>query len=232
MKRFSLTALAIAASLLLANIVPLRANILPTGITAYVPVSAIHTPVRLAAPAAPVHIAAVEPNTYVPQLDSFVASVENGQPNEVVGVYVPGLFALPVLQQPLNQPGFVAVIDNTVTQFAATEWYGTIGLLAHNFLGGRYFYELAQNQAVIIVYGDGHQQDYRVTDIQSYQALNPESTFSNFVNLNDPTHTLISANDLFNRVYTTANQVVFQTCINANGDPSWGRIFITATKIQ
>jgi hypothetical protein len=39
----------------------------------------------------------------------------------------------------------------------------------------------------------------------------------------------LSSTDLFNQMYTGGNKVVFQTCIYANGNWSWGRLFVTAT---
>lgn len=73
---------------------------------------------------------------------------------------------------------------------------------------------------------------YRVTAAESYQALVPNSPYSDFVNLDDPTGKVITSSELFKHVYARPDTLVFQTCINANGDPSWGRLFVTAEKVD
>ncbi len=185
------------------------------------------------APAEPTAAVATPSVSYhSPELDSFTAVMKNGQASQVVGVFVQGKFALPVLQQPEGDVNYVAVQDNTVTQFATPYAYGTIGLLAHNFLSGKLFFNLKENDDVFIVYGDGLQEDYRITQIQRYQALNPSNPYSYFVDPNDPANTSMTAGELFDRIYAHPGRVVLQTCIDANGDPSWGRLFVTATKVQ
>lgn len=165
-----------------------------------------------------------------PGLTEFASSLLNGHTGEVVGVYVPGLLALPVRQQPSSQPDYVSRDQNEVTQFSLPKKYGSTGLLAHNYLSGTYFFQLKAKQDVVLIYGDGTLEHYRISQIESFQALKPESPFSNFVNLTSPGQkkTLTSA-DLFNQVYTTSHSLVFQTCIENEGEPSWGRLFIIAT---
>lgn len=168
----------------------------------------------------------------MPMLSTFTSRVANQVSNQVVGVYVPGLFALPVVQQPAGQGAYVSTENDTVTQFSLANKYNVIGLLAHNYLSGEEFFKLKPNQYVILVFGDGSMEYYRISSTQSYQALTPNSPFSDFVDLSDPAETRLSSTDLFRRVYTNAGQVVFQTCIKAFGDPSWGRLFVTAEKVD
>ena len=195
--------------------------------------SALATPVAtLAVPTAQPAAPFVAPVQVDEQLETFAASVINGQADQVVGVYVPSVFALPVLQQPGGQARYVSDQDNTVTQVSSVDRYSSIGLLAHNYLSGERFFELEEGQDVTILHGDGHQDGYRINKIDRYQALTPTSVYSNFIDLADSTQTVISAGDLFSRIYTKPDQVVFQTCIEANGDPSWGRIFISAERIK
>ena len=163
-----------------------------------------------------------------PGLTNFAASLINGQASQVVGVYVPGVFALPVRQQPIGQPDYVASEQDVLTQFGLPSRYGSVGLLAHNYLSGDQFFQLHANQNVVLIYGDGRLEHYTIAAIEAYQALKPTSPFSEFINLNDPNHSLLSSADLFNEVYTTSHRVIFQTCIEANGEPSWGRMFIIA----
>jgi hypothetical protein len=160
-------------------------------------------------------------------LQSFVHSVTNGQSDTVVGIYVPGVLALPVGQQPKGNTGFVTREPNVTTQFSLAGNYGTVGVLAHNDLAGSQFDGIKLNQYAIVVYGDGHLDYYMINDVQKYQALTPTSTFSDFINL-DGSDERLSAGQLFNRVYAPGDRLVFQTCIAAYGDPSWGRVFFIA----
>lgn len=160
-------------------------------------------------------------------LEDFVQSVATGNGRQVTGIYVPGVLALPVGQQPQNDTGFVTRTDEEATQFGMAQQYGTVGILAHNDLAGAEFFSIALNQYAIVVYGDGRLAYYKINEIQKYQALSPTSTFSEFVNL-DGSQEQLSANSLFSRVYGPGNRLVFQTCIETEGEPSWGRLFIIA----
>ena len=171
---------------------------------------------------------AVQPD-YGMDLDFFIQSVVNGAPNQVVGVYVPETLALPIAQQPENNNNYVSTDPNLITQFRAAERFHTIGLLAHNYLAGEQFYGIRPAQTVVLIYGDGSLRYYQVNEIQKFQALSPSSPQSDFIDLSDPSSRRITAGDVFNRVYTQGDRVVFQTCILSNGDSSWGRMFIIAT---
>jgi hypothetical protein len=166
------------------------------------------------------------------QLEAFASSVAGGMPGEVVGVYVLGVLALPVMQQPVGQAAYVSDKNEMITQFSMPMRYASTGLLAHNYLSGKRFFDLSIGQDVVIIHGDGHRDLFRINQIQEYQALTPNSPYSRFIDLDDPTQTVLTSTELFNRVYTTADQVVFQTCIEAFGDLSWGRIFVIADRIE
>jgi hypothetical protein len=168
----------------------------------------------------------------IPAVDDFAAPLLNGNAEDVVGVFVPGLFALPVMQQPKEEPAFVSSANHILTQFSLPKQHGTTGLLAHNYLSGSLFYGLQVDQLVVVVLGDGSQKLYRIRQMERYQALSPTSPYSKFINLTDPTRKEISSGELFSRMYTLKNKLVFQTCIDAEGDPSWGRIFIIAEPVE
>ena len=142
-------------------------------------------------------------------------------------VYVPDVLALPIVQQPADDPYYVSSHDGEATQFSIASQYGNIGLLAHNNLSGKSFSKLSVGQEVELVYGDGRVEGFIVTKVLRFQALQPQSQQSSFLDL-DNSETL-SANQMFNRVYTGSRHLTFQTCINANGDASWGRLFVVAT---
>ena len=164
----------------------------------------------------------------LPDLNAFASSLTNGQASQVVGVYAPQLFALPVVQQPATDNQFVSSDDKTVTQYSVPAQYGVTALLAHNTLSGVDFFGLKTGQEVVLIYGDGRQSRYTITGSQRYQALSPADPHSDFVDLNGPGGQVMNYQQLFDRVYTHAGQLVFQTCFAANGDLSWGRVFYMA----
>lgn len=156
----------------------------------------------------------------------FNKSVQNGEAGVLRGVYVPDVLALPVVQQPAKKPYYVSNRDGQITQFSLASQYGNTGLLAHNTLSGKLFSQLAIGQEVRLVYGDGKVEYFVIAQSLRFQALQPESVSSSFQNL-DRSETLTSG-EMFNRAYTGERRVVFQTCIAAEGNPSWGRLFVIA----
>jgi hypothetical protein len=162
----------------------------------------------------------------LPAFTDFAKSVQDGKEDTLRGVYVNDIFALPVIQQPSGNPGYVSNKDGEITQFGMASQYGNIGLLAHNHLSGKLFSQLAVGQEVRLVYGNGKTETFVITDVMSYQALQPTSPYSSFRNLSkDET---LSAEQMFKRVYLGDRHVTFQTCIESNGNTSWGRLFIIA----
>jgi hypothetical protein len=167
----------------------------------------------------------------LPVLREFVVATRTGDPQSLVGVYVPGLLALPIVQQPANQPGYVSSNPGVATQFRMAQDYGTEALLAHNYLSGELFFNLKAGQRVFLIYGDGRVRFYEITELNSYQALSPTSPYSNFIDLSDPGE-ILSAADVFLNNFGVAGRLVFQTCIEAQGIESWGRLFIAAQPVQ
>jgi hypothetical protein len=105
--------------------------------------------------------------------------------------------------------------------------YGNIGLLAHNNLSGKSFSSLAAGQQVRLVYGDGKTETFIITEVMRYQALQPNSPYSSFRNLDTSEETL-TAEQMFKKVYLGDRHITFQTCIEAYGNSSWGRLFVIA----
>lgn len=161
-----------------------------------------------------------------PSLAEFTRSVQNGQKDVLRGVYVENVLALPIIQQPASNAGYVSNNDNEVTQFRMAANYGNIGLLAHNHLSGKSFSRLTLGQEVRLVYGDGRVETFVIVEVLEYQALQPTSPYSSFKNFKrDET---LTAEQMFKRVYFGDRHITFQTCIEANGDLSWGRLFVIA----
>jgi hypothetical protein len=165
----------------------------------------------------------------LPGFADFAQTVQNGEADVLRGVYIHNVLALPVVQQPADNPGYVSRRNGEATQFSLAAQSGTIGLLAHNNLSGGSFSELAAGQEVRLVYGGGKVEYFIITEILRYQALQPTSQWSEFRDLAGTDGKTITAAQLFKRVYTGPRHITFQTCIEAEGNLSWGRLFVLAT---
>ena len=174
----------------------------------------------------PVNVRALGNDPVLPDFWEFIKSVQNNQANILRGVYVPNVLAFPVVQQPAGKAGYVSLLDGEITQFSMPSQFGNVGLLAHNNLAGRFFSQLAAGQEVRLVYGDGHVEYFVIVQISKFQALDPTSPYSTFRDLANAER--LTAEQLFNKVYRGDHHVTFQTCIEANGEASWGRLFVIA----
>jgi hypothetical protein len=169
------------------------------------------------------------PNT-LPTLNTFIATVTNGNASALRGVYVANVMALTIVQQPVGYPGYVSSEDSVATQFSIATEVGNVGLLAHNTRAGSFFSKIKQDDRIILVYGDGHIQSFMASSIQRYQALSPLSPYSEFKD--QSTLITYSAEQLFNNVYRGKYHLTLQTCIENNGNSSWGRLFIVAIPVE
>jgi hypothetical protein len=187
---------------------------------------------------APAHATALVPATgaqaesriqaaKLPSLDEFTRQVSNGLASQVTGLYIKGVLAYPVIQQPSGQPAYVSTSAGTITQFGMATSYGSLGFLAHNTLAGAKFSEIMLNALISVVYGDGHTVVYQVSQIRSFQATQPTSPYSSFIDLSS--NKTLSATELFTQTYGTKNTIILQTCIASGTIDSWGRLFVIAT---
>lgn len=144
----------------------------------------------------------------------------------VIGVVAQGLFAYPVLQQPGDQPVSVTNDPQSLTQFGMAADFGSIGLLAHNFLAGAKFFDLTPGQRIYLIFGANRVETFEVTRILKFQALSPHSPYSDFRELGNTS--TITAAELFKLAYGGNYHLTFQTCIEWNGEKSWGRLFVIA----
>jgi hypothetical protein len=164
-------------------------------------------------------------------LAAFAHSVQNGKPGQVTGLYVQGVLAFPVVQQPFSDASYVSELPDTITQFRMAAQYHTIGLLAHDYLAGAFFPKLHPGSEIVVVFGDGRLKKYQVYEVQKYQALSPSNPYSSFVDLSD--QKTFSADQLFYHTYGLGNDtLVLQSCISTPSIPSWGRIFILAHPVE
>jgi hypothetical protein len=145
---------------------------------------------------------------------------------EISGVYFGKNRFLRVVNQPSSSPAYVSNISNTATNFRLASKYGNIGLIAHNYLGGRLFHDLEVGDNVHIMDGFGRKKIYQIKEMLRYQAVDPRNVRSNFIDLDS--NKLCSANDVFKRVYKGKHHLVLQTCIKKGKNEEWGRKFIIA----
>jgi hypothetical protein len=164
--------------------------------------------------------------TALPVFSEFSTSVQDGRADLARGVYVPNVLAMPIVQQPYGYGSFLSNEAGKVTQFRMASQYGTTGLLAHNYLAGASFFDLQVGDEVRIVYGDGKVEYFVIYEVLQYQALQPGSPYSSFRDL--ATDEVLSVEQTFKRVYFSDGNVTFQTCIEQDGDLSWGRLFVIA----
>jgi hypothetical protein len=164
-------------------------------------------------------------------LEEFVQSVTTGNRWDVTGVFVPGSLALEIRQQPAGSPGYVSTEDSVVTQFGMAADYGSIALLAHNYLAGAKFFELSAGVEVYLVYGDGRVEGFVITNVRRLRALQPYSPYSDFLDL-DNNNAKLSAVQLFYQVYDQPGKIILQTCINSEGIDAWGRLFVMAEPLS
>ena len=149
---------------------------------------------------------------------------------DINGVYLGQDHFLRVVNQPSNKPEFVSDISGVVTNFQLASRFGNIGLIAHNYLGGRHFSDLKIGDMVYVMNGFQDKRCYQVTSIHCYQALNPRSSRSNFIDLE--TREMHSVNEVFKKIYTGEHHLVLQTCIEKGNIKEWGRLFVIAVPVE
>lgn len=164
------------------------------------------------------------------ELFQFVTRVITGKENVITGVYADDVLAYPVVQQPAGSAAYVSTQDSVVTQFALAAQYGNVGILAHNYLAGSSFFNLSSGQDIYVVYGNGETAHYVITAVRRFQALQPYSPYSEFIDLD--TNVRYTSSKLFHEVYGRSETLVLQTCIAADGIDSWGRLFVIAELIS
>jgi hypothetical protein len=149
---------------------------------------------------------------------------------DVSGVYLGDNRYLRIVQQPRGRPEFVSGMSGVATSFQLASQYGTIGLIAHNFLGGRFFLESKVGDEIHVLDGFGRSRCYRVINIRQFQALEPRSPRSRFIDLD--THQTCTASEVFKEIYTGEHHLVLQTCIEKGQIKEWGRQFVIAELVN
>jgi hypothetical protein len=147
-----------------------------------------------------------------------------------ISASVPGVFSLPVIQQPEDKVVYIANRPGMLTQFQLASQNGIIGLMAHNYLSGKDFYKLGIGQEVNVVYNDHRIGHYQVTSIRRFQKLRPSRLYSDFVDLD--TRQRLTTGQVFDQFYRGESHVIFQTCLEGEGRMDWGIIFIVASPLS
>ena len=144
-----------------------------------------------------------------------------------VAVYVPGVMELDVVQQPASNGLFVSEDPEAVTQFRLAQKVGSTGLLAHNYLAGKLFFDLEYGDEVYVINGDGSYRKFEVYEIADFQAL----SVYDYRDLE--TQAVLDQYQVVDRIYAANNdRLVFQTCIERNGALAWGRRFVLARLVD
>jgi hypothetical protein len=149
---------------------------------------------------------------------------------DISGVYLGDNRYLRVVQQPGGSPEFVSEISGVATSFQLASRNGTIGLIAHNYLGGRFFLDVEEGDDIHVLDGHGRSRCYRVTHIRQFQALEPRNPRSRFIDLD--TQLTSTASEVFKEIYTGQHHLVLQTCIEKGQIKEWGRQFVIAEPIR
>src|ERR1041384_4680317 len=151
-------------------------------------------------PAGNVHALTIDSNDVDPSLlNTFARLVQNGHADQLRGLYIPEILTAPVIQQPAGMDSFISPWQNAVTQFGMASKLGSIGLLAHTDLAGKSFAVLHKGQKFYLIYGDGQISAFVVSDILRYQALEPSSTSSSFIDVEN--NQILTTSALFTKIY-------------------------------
>ncbi len=164
-----------------------------------------------------------EPEISFPSLTQFADTIKNGG-NQIAGLYVEKLLAKPVIQQPQGNYEYISNDPNVITQFMLTT-PEVFGLLAHNHLAGKLFFEISKGSGVFLIDGNGKTMKYQVVEVNSYQAIKVDGGLR-YQDLT--TGEEIDTVQLFAKFYMGEAHLTLQTCISRDGDPAWGRLFIYA----
>jgi hypothetical protein len=165
-------------------------------------------------------------STESPELLEFSRRVVNGQPGSLCGLYVAGILALRVVQQPADDPAYISQEDGTATEFQKADLFDAVGLLAHNTLAGRDFFKLSEGRELILIYGDGRVKYFHVSEVADFQRLTLADLRSDFLPLDS--NQKQTADQVFARFYQQAHRLTLQTCLRRGDIADWGVHFVVA----
>lgn len=156
--------------------------------------------------------------------DRFIEN--SGETNRII---INNQLSFLLQEQPKNQNGFVSSDPTSLTRFSMPERFGAYGILAHNYLAGNHFFELELDDEILILQ-DGSRKAFRISQKHEFQALNPHSIHSDFLDLE--TGEKLNVNQLFLKMYGEEGYLTLQTCIEKDGNYEWGRLFLIAEPVE
>jgi hypothetical protein len=163
-------------------------------------------------------------------LEDFASSVISGEPNQITGVYVPEFGGFNVIQQSSSNSGSVSPVNGVLTQFMRPASNRVIGLLAHNYASGFWFDKFPNESLIHVFFGDGRMETYQLRDKFRFEAVNSNSTVSDFIDLGSGTK--YSALQVYEEMYAGEPHLTLQTCIQNQDELNWGRLFLLADLVQ
>ncbi len=108
----------------------------------------------------------------------------------------------------------VTAVWGEATVFEAPlEDFGTVGVLAHNYLEGRRFMLLNEGDLIGLGWMDGREAWYRVTEIQVWTATEPGNEFSPLERRGEVRDSWA----VYQSVYGPPGRLVLQTCVGVRG---------------
>ena len=140
-----------------------------------------------------------------------------------------------IVQQPDGDYAWVSDDPNVFTQFSqADRKFGTAGFLAHSYGAGKQLFNLKVGDVITYIdrmngsksLSDWAVRKIKVKEIRKYQTLNPKDVLSPLVNLDSGER--VKAEDTTDELYRNNKRTIFQTCIEKDGNPNWGRMFVIA----
>lgn len=138
-----------------------------------------------------------------------------------IWLLVLGHFYYPVVQQPDGNYWYVSKKENVVTQFSLAE---NVTLLAHNYLAGEQFLMLNVGDLVYVMTGDGI-VTYLIYDIDQYETI----SYTRYRDLE--TDKINTIYEIVEKHYSNTS-LTLQTCLERNGDKTWGVTFLSARKLS
>lgn len=100
-------------------------------------------------------------------------------------------------------------------------------LIAHNYQSGKNFGDIQVGDSLRYQNQQGEWQTYQVRDVLAFQALSPDSEYSD---LKAPDGTIYTTKQIHELLYNHPEYLILQTCIYRDGNLNWGRLFVVATK--
>ena len=196
---------------------------------AFLITSCTSTAVATIAPYTPDPIKTVSPAEYTIEVPTFTATVSPTPKfaetvtadNFVITVYIPNILEMPVVQQPYS--AFVSEEEHEFTQFSLAK--DSVGLLAHDYLAGKYLSGIFIGEEIYITYNSGVVHKYVVIERIEFQATIPLSPYSDFIDVK--TQEYYTTEELFNFIYNRPSFLILQTSIEPR---AWGRLFIIAER--